>query len=177
MNPMRTFFHISLDSQVASQPELRRETQRQCCAGKTAGKSSPQIAEPLCSRVTDCGSHDQNPRLPVLPTLVTLRHCLSHLVRATERTSAATFALSTTTTDHFLSCCPPHLRHPRLAEAGHAPLPMARRLYANSGRSNPEGLGNRRWLPTPHHPSPSRSHEEGNVDQRIATGGMPHRDR
>ena len=174
---MRTRFQISLDSHVDSQPEMRRENQRQCCAGLTPGKSSPPTAEPQRSSEPNRGSHDQNPRLRVMPTLVKLRHCLSHLVRATETTSAVASALSTTTTDHFGCSYPLRLRHPRTADKRHAPLTIARRLHASPGRCTTEGLGNRRWLPTPHHPSPSRSHEEGNVDQRIATGGMPHRDR
>ncbi len=177
MNLMRTRFQISLDSHVDSRPEMRRETQRQCCASMTPGKSSPPTAEPLRSRETKRGSNDQNPRLPVMPTLVKVRHCLSHLVRATGPTSAVASALSTTTTDHFGCNNLLRLRHPRLADKHLAPPTIARRLHATPGQCTTEGLGNRRWLPTPHHPKLSRSHEEGNVDQRIATGGMPHRDR
>ncbi len=53
---------------------------------------------------------------------------------------------------------------------------IARGMHVSSGSRRTEGLEDR---PLPPQPSPSclsRFYEEGNVDQRVATGGMPDRD-
>lgn len=174
---MRIRFHISLVSHVGSRPEMRRETKRPRCADVAAGESSPLGARSTPGRDRHRGWYDQNVRLPVTPMLVNPRPSLSHLERASERPSPASAALSTTTTDHFVSRCLSRWEQPRYADVRRASRTIARGEPSLSGRCHREGLGDRLGLPTPHHPSRSRSHEEGNVDQRIATGGMPHRDR
>ena len=53
---------------------------------------------------------------------------------------------------------------------------FARRMHVSTGSRRTEGLEDRPLLPQPPPFCLSRSHEEGNVDQRVATGGMPDRD-
>jgi hypothetical protein len=170
-------FCISLGSHLDSQPEMRPESQRQRCASVTAGPSLPQAAAELTrSRAVASPRHDRTLRLPVTATLAPLCTSLSHLVRACEEASARATAL-TTTTDHFGRALPSDQGPPQFAVVSRASRNFARRSRAGRGRCTAEGLGNRRCLPPQPHPSLSRSHEEGNVDQRIAAGGMPHRDR
>jgi hypothetical protein len=156
---------------------MRRECQRQRCAEVTASPSSPDAAEHLRSRANFSGLYEQNLDLPVISTFVPLHLRLSQLVRANEETIADACAPPTTTTDHFLCVLQHDQGQPRSADQSHAARFFARRSHAGHARCTAEGLGNRRCLPPQPHPSLSRSHEEGNVDQRIATGGMPHRDR
>lgn len=174
---IRTSFRIPLGSHRDSQPALRRESQRQRCAGVTAGPSSPDAARPSCLGAKFPGWHEQNLGPPVTPLFRFPHPSLSQFVRAGEGTNATACAPPTTTTDHFMDAPEPGQGQPHFADQSRAARSIARRSYAGLRRCITEGFGNRRCLPPQPHPSLSRSHEEGNVDKRVAAGGMPYRDR
>ena len=165
--------YISLGSHCDSRPEMRRESPRQRCASVTRGQSS-SAAESLDSSAIRADLHD--PRLGFTPHSSPLQLRLSHLVRAKAAGTASVVAQTTTTTDHF-SCVPdPTSGQPRFAAGSRTAHSCARRMPGEQRFCTTEGLGNRLWLPPPPLPYPSRYHEEGNADQCVAAGGMPHRD-
>lgn len=90
--------------------------------------------------------------------------------------ASARFAHQRTTTAHFSRHNARNHWDARLAVACAAQGYLAHRLFALCGNRKTEGLEDRHLLPKHHHPCLSRSHEEGNVDQCVATGGMPDRD-
>jgi hypothetical protein len=167
---------ISTGTLVDSQPP-GRESPRNCCRGVSAGRSSLDC-EPFCS-LHSPGSLNEQGSYPrsTPPSIRSLRPSLSQSVRAGQAAGAASRAQTTTTTDHSLCAFDLRPKRPRAARSA-AQSPRGRMNLAATGSRTTSERGNRPLLPQ--HPTPypsSRTHEEGNVDQRVAAGGMPHRDR
>lgn len=171
----RIRYDISLGSHGGSRPEMGRESPRQRCASVSKGQSSP-AAESFDSRRILAGLDDPHLGLGLTPRFSPSHLRLSHLVRVESAGTGSAVAQTTTTTDHFLSVSDPVQGQPRFAVRSRAAHSCARRMHAGRRFCTTEGLGNRLWLPPPPLSYPSRYHEEGNANQCVAAGGMPHRD-
>ena len=161
---------------VDSLPINCSESLRHRCAGPTPGKL-PLAREVIVTRSLPVFRPKPHTCPSAGPFLCPPCSCLSQSVRAERPGDAAHPARSTTIPAYHLWMMHRKRPHRPRTTAGEAQGQTAQSSGHHPHQSAPQGPQNRPLLPQ-HHPYPrSRSYEEGNVDQRIATGGMPHRDR